>query len=205
MAEETKSTTTETDSKPEATPAAKPTGGDDIKQLKSELSGVHTSAQKWKAEAESAQKKLAAIDAERLKAAEEKAIQAGEHESIIAKRDETIGKLESTIAELKHSQLISESVARLSTEVRSGLARRAMAADWAAKSAEERAVDGAWEAFIEAQRKEDPAAFAEPSKPVEHPGAGTVSVGGGDSSLEDRVADGDIDSINQLLRQMQGG
>lgn len=167
-----------TETKPDAAPA---TGGDDLKRLRSELDGVHKSAQQWKTDAEKYRKELDKINADRQKAAEAKALEAGEHEKVIADREKKIAELEQALKQTQHEALVSHATAKLAGLVPSEFARRAMAAEWAAKSPEERAVNGAFEAFIEAQKQADPHAFGSQAKPVTPAGgAGNIDAGGGD-------------------------
>jgi hypothetical protein len=186
--------------KPEAAPAPKPaaSGGDETKRLKSELSGVHEQLHEFKTKAEAAQAELDKINADKVKAAEALKLDQGKQNEIIEARNKTIAEYETTIANMTREALISDAASRLvvdaegKTLVASSTARRAMAADWAAKTPEERNVKGAFEAFIEAQRKDDPAAFGSGAAPVAQPGAGTVEVGNGETGdLKTRLASAD--------------
>ena len=131
--------------------AVKDSSSTDLKRLQSELSGVHQQAGEWKKRFESVQKELDKINAERQKAAEEKAKQAGEHEKIIAEREKKIAELESALQARERDYLIADASSRLAGAVKSALARKAIAAEWAAKTAEQRYVGGALEAFVESK------------------------------------------------------
>jgi hypothetical protein len=125
------------------------------------------------------------------------------------KKNDRIAELEKALTEKDQNILIAEASSKLATDaegkplVSSVKARRAMAADWAAKTPDERKAEGAWKAFLKAQQDDDPKAFESPLSGVSGDRAGSPA-GSKSKSLDQRIADGDIDAINERARQMLG-
>lgn len=195
MPEEPKPPTEENNPKPPAPEPAPAPPPSDVKVPKGfvmisegEFAGYRTKGKQLS----ELEKYKADKEAEAQKAAEEALARQGKHEKIIGDRDKEIADLRSTLAQTQREAVVSRALAGL-TDVRSINARERMAEKWATKPPEERDIEGAFEAFIEAERKADPGAFDGPGKPVEHAGgAGHVDTGSGsEGDLRSRLNSSD--------------
>ena len=131
---------------------------DEMKRLKSTSRGLHKQIHERDTELND----LRAYKKEREEKKREKdeaaALKAGDHEKVIAARDEEIVKLKAENEKVAKSALTNEALAKLGA-VTSVHAKKRMADLWAVMPTDDRGKADAWDTFEALLKKDDPGAF----------------------------------------------